>query len=776
MKISCNLLKKHIKKSDSIDFLKIWDIFTIRTAEVERIELKGEDLKDVVVGEILECENHPTKDNYHILKVDNGQKIVDILCGAPNVRKGLKVAIVKPGGMVSGFTIEPKKIAGVLSEGMLCSEKELGIGDNHDEILELEENLIVGKDICEYLPIKDIVVEIDNKSLTHRPDLWGHYGIAREIAAITNCELLPLSLFEEASGKEKLDITIKDSKLCLRYIGIKIENIANNKTPIEMKTILHYAGMRSISLLVDLTNYVMIELGQPMHAFDARKVKSIEIGLANNNDRFITLDGKERILTDKDLMIKKNDEYFGIAGVMGGLDSEILPDTSTIILESANFEAFTIRKTAIRLGLRTEASSRYEKTLDPNLAELAAKRFIYLLKEIDSDIVIASKLTDIYPDKKSELKIKLTKTKLNKNINNNLSDQEIISILTNLGFDVKNLKEYFEVKVPTWRSSKDVTIEEDLIEEIARMYGYENFNKEPMNLKMDFTENKTTYEEYYNLKRYLATKYNMHEVHSYLWYKTSFLNKIGIVKDNVRLFGKNEDNVLRDDMGLSLIEIATNNLKNYEDVKVFELGTIIKNNTNCERLTFVIGSSAETIINDYELGKKVISNLILTFKNLKVEFKITEEIADYYKKGMAAVVNDKIIGAIKILDNVYTSKLIKKKILIVGEIYLEDFNRLDKIINLYEEVSRFPMVALDYTIIDTLGCKYMMLKDIVDGFKSPLINNYKFIDKYVAANESRYTIRFNLVSYDKTLEEAEINDFKEQFIKYIEDNKLKIVQ
>lgn len=776
MKISCNLLKKHIKKSDSIDFLKIWDIFTIRTAEVERIELKGEDLKDVVVGEILECENHPTKDNYHILKVDNGQKIVDILCGAPNVRKGLKVAIVKPGGMVSGFTIEPKKIAGVLSEGMLCSEKELGIGDNHDEILELEENLIVGKDICEYLPIKDIVVEIDNKSLTHRPDLWGHYGIAREIAAITNCELLPLSLFEEASGKEKLDITIKDSKLCLRYIGIKIENIANNKTPIEMKTILHYVGMRSISLLVDLTNYVMIELGQPMHAFDARKVKSIEIGLANNNDRFITLDGKERILTDKDLMIKKNDEYFGIAGVMGGLDSEILPDTSTIILESANFEAFTIRKTAIRLGLRTEASSRYEKTLDPNLAELAAKRFIYLLKEIDSDIVIASKLTDIYPDKKSELKIKLTKTKLNKNINNNLSDQEIISILTNLGFDVKNLKEYFEVKVPTWRSSKDVTIEEDLIEEIARMYGYENFNKEPMNLKMDFTENKTTYEEYYNLKRYLATKYNMHEVHSYLWYKTSFLNKIGIVKDNVRLFGKNEDNVLRDDMGLSLIEIATNNLKNYEDVKVFELGTIIKNNTNCERLTFVIGSSAETIINDYELGKKVISNLILTFKNLKVEFKITEEIADYYKKGMAAVVNDKIIGAIKILDNVYTSKLIKKKILIVGEIYLEDFNRLDKIINLYEEVSRFPMVALDYTIIDTLGCKYMMLKDIVDGFKSPLINNYKFIDKYVAANESRYTIRFNLVSYDKTLEEAEINDFKEQFIKYIEDNKLKIVQ
>jgi len=297
-----------------------------------------------------------------------------------------------------------------------------------------------------------------------------------------------------------------------------------------------------------------------------------------------------------------------------------------------------------------------------------------------------------------------------------------------------------------------------------------------MNLKMDFIEHKTTYEEYYNLKRYLATKYNMHEVHSYLWYKTGFLNKIGIVKDNVKLLGKSEDNVLRDDLGLSLIEVVTNNLKNYEDIKVFELGTIIKNNTNYERLTFVISSSAETIINDYELGKNIIYNLILTFKNLKAEFKITKKIEDYYKKGMAAVANDKIIGMIKILDNIYISKLIKKKTLIVGEIYLEEFNKLDKATNLYEEVSRFPMVALDYTIIDTLGCKYMMLKDIIDGFKSPLISNYKFIDKYTTDNESRYTIRFNLVSYDKTLEETEINDFKDQFIKYIEDNKLKIVQ
>ncbi|HOP65580.1 MAG TPA: phenylalanine--tRNA ligase subunit beta, partial [Bacilli bacterium] len=206
MKISCNVLKKYIKNSEKIDFYKIWDTFTIRTAEVEGVEVKGEDVKNVVVGEIVECNPHPKKEKYHILKVDNGEKIVDILCGAPNVKKGLKTPIVKVGGMVCGITIEPKEIAGVMSYGMLCSGKELGISDDQSGILELPDNYIVGKNINEYIPIKDIVVEIDNKSLTNRPDLWGHYGIAREIAAITGHELLDLPVLEPPKEGKKLDI------------------------------------------------------------------------------------------------------------------------------------------------------------------------------------------------------------------------------------------------------------------------------------------------------------------------------------------------------------------------------------------------------------------------------------------------------------------------------------------------------------------------------------------------------------------------------------------
>lgn len=361
MKISCNILKKHIKNSEDIDFLKIWDKFTIRTAEVEGVEVKGKDIDGVVTAKILEVADHPKSTKLHILKVDDGKEIKQIVCGAPNVKVGLISALIEVGGHLGDIEIGVRPLVGVDSYGMMCSAKELGISDDHTGIIELPEDTPIGINIKELMPIDDIIVEIDNKSLTHRPDLWGHYGIAREIAAITNHELLPLDLYTENPNVKDLDIKINNPELCYRYIGTKMENITNNVTPLWMQVFLYYAGMRSINLLVDLTNYIMLELGQPMHAFDARVVKNIEVGLANNGDKYTTLDGTERNLTNEDLMIKNGGKYFAIAGVMGGLDSEIVNDTTSIVLESATFNAYTVRKTALSIGLRTEASARYEK-------------------------------------------------------------------------------------------------------------------------------------------------------------------------------------------------------------------------------------------------------------------------------------------------------------------------------------------------------------------------------------------------------------------------------
>ena len=388
MKISCNRIKTYIKNSEKIDFIKIWDLFTIRSAEVEGIELKGNDIDGVIIGEILTCEKHPKSDKLHILTVDIGKEKLQIVCGASNVRVGLKVALVQIGGHLGEVTIGKRPILGVESHGMCCSAVELGIGDDSSGILELPNDAIVGTELKKYLPIDDIIVEIDNKSLTNRPDMWGHYGIAREIAAISGYELLPLPTKDIPNDKEDLSIKIK-SKLCNRYTGLRIENITQKKSPLHMQIFLYYVGMRSISLLVDLTNYIMLEIGQPLHAFDADIVKSIEVDSSKNIDEFTTLDNEKRKLSKDTLIIKSGKECFAIAGIMGGLESEILDGTNRIFLESANFDATSIRKSATELGIRTESSTRYEKSLDPNMTIIGIKRYAYLLENIDSKAVLS---------------------------------------------------------------------------------------------------------------------------------------------------------------------------------------------------------------------------------------------------------------------------------------------------------------------------------------------------------------------------------------------------
>lgn len=605
MLISCNKLKSHIKNPEDIDWLNIWETFTIRTAEVEKVEVKGNTFDNVVVAEIKECEEHPDSDHMHVLKVDCGEKeLIQVVCGAPNVRVGLKTAFVKVGGHIDGVEIKARPLRGILSNGMCCSGRELGISDNHDGIMELPSDWVVGTDIKKYLPVEDIIVEIDNKSLTNRPDLWGHYGIAREICAITNHDLLSLDILEIANDKEDLDIVIKDNNLCYRYTGLKIENIKNNKTPLDMQIFLYYAGMRSISLLVDLTNYLMLELGQPMHAFDARVVKNIEVGLANDKDTYTTLDGVTRTLTNEMLMIKNGDKYFGIAGVMGGLDSEILSDTTSVFLESACFNAGSIRRCALNLGLRTEASARYEKSLDPNMTDLAIKRLAYLLKEQNPDMVITSNLTDIYPNPLKEEKIILDKKTLSIYMGRTLEDETVRNILDKLGFKVEIEENYYDVCVPTFRATKDIKIKEDLIEEIARIYGLENFEPKPLKLDLTITEHETIYNEEYEVKRLLATKFDMHEVHSYVWYDTDLLKELNIEKKNVKLLGKDTNNILRDDLSLSLMNIVKENFKNYSGFKIFEIGTIIENNMNKRVLNIILTDVEKNLEKGYIEAKK----------------------------------------------------------------------------------------------------------------------------------------------------------------------------
>lgn len=775
MLISCNRLKKYLKDSETIDWLKTWDLFTIRTAEVEDVKEVGKQIDNVVVAEIKKCEEHPDSDHMHVLQVDCGEKdLVQVVCGAPNVRVGLKTAFIKVGGHIDGFEITARPLRGIVSNGMCCSKKELGIGDDHSGIIELPKNAPIGMDIKEYLPIEDIIVEIDNKSLTNRPDLWGHYGIAREVAAITNHELLPLGTLDVPNDKKDLDIKITDPTLCYRYCGLKIGNIKNNETPLDMQIFLYYAGMRSISLLVDLTNYVMLELGQPMHAFDSRVVKKIEVGKAKDNDTYKTLDGIERKLTKDMLMIKNDDKYFGVAGVMGGLDSEILDDTDSIFLESATFNAGSIRKTAVALGLRTEASARYEKSLDPNLAIIASKRFAKLLKDQNPDMTLESNLTDIYPKKLEPITINLKKSTLKKYMGDSLTDTLVKELLEKIEFKVTVKDDYYEVDVPTFRHSKDINIEQDLIEELARLYGLENFTPKALKLDLISTELENVFSQEYNVKKLLAEKYDMNEVNSYIWYDSTILKELNIEKDGVKLLGKTENNILRDDLSFSLLNIVKLNFKNFSSFKIFEIGTIIKNNENKRVLSIILADDEKNLEKIYTEAKNIVYYIYNNQKNAIVDFTNNEEVKDYYEKTLSKNINleNEITGTINVLKKSITNKIAKKKSIICIDIDFDKWVNVNYNKILAKDISKYPVVTLDYTVILNKGEKYNALKEVLENFKSNLIKKLELVSIY----DNKYTIRYTVGSNTKTLEQTDLQKFKERFISHIKDNNLSIVE
>lgn len=776
MLISCNRLKKYIKNSEDIDFKTIWDTFTMKTAEVEAVKEKGMDLKDVVTVQIVSCEKHPDSKKLSLLKVSDGTQEYEIVCGAPNVRVGLIGVLVKEGGMVGGISITARNLAGYVSHGMMCAMDELGIGEDHEGILELPSDTPLGVDFCDYYPVRDIIVEIDNKSLTNRPDLWGHYGIAREIAAITHHELLPLELYDVQNDLKDLDITVSEPSLCRRYCGIQVENLNHNTTPLEMQIFLNYTGMRSINLFVDLTNYLMLELGQPMHAFDARVVKNIDVRLAKDGDRYTTLDGVERTLTHETLMISNGEKYFGIAGVMGGLDSEILPDTNSIFLESANFHAGSIRKTAVSLGLRTEASARYEKSLDPNLCDISLRRLLFLLQKENPEMRISSNLTDLYKDVLKEKKISLKKETLKRYTAIDISEQQVQDILESLGFQVEVFEDAYEVTVPTYRATKDISNDADLIEEIVRMYGYDQMQELPLEVEATARVHEQVWDEEYQVKHYLATKWNLHEVHSYLWYETDLLNKLGIIKDGIRLLAPYKNNLLRDDLSLSLLPMIRNNLKNQNQAFVFELGTIFENNKNKRVLSILLAQDETLVSETYYRAKKIVSSLFKSLKHDTVVYK-SGQAEEYYEtsKVLDVYVGSTFMGQMKLFGSNAMRYVGKKKCVVAVDIDFDQYVAYKKQPILFEEISKYPVVTLDYTILTNKEMKYCDLNKILTQFHHEMIQNCSFIDCYEDAQNKKYTIRYIVGNKTRTLESEELEVFKNQFISYIKEKGLEII-
>jgi len=782
MLVSMNWIQDFVDLS-GFDIEELIRRFTLSTAEVEEIYYIGKDTYGIVVGEILEIKDHPNSKSLHLLKINDGSSIRDCVCGAPNVKVGMKTPFACVGGKVQGNEIDEAIVAGFKSEGMCCSEAELGISDDNSGLMEIIDHVEVGTDFKELYNVDDILFEVDNKSLTNRPDLWGHYGIAREFSVLVERELKIPELYNLDKYKElsDLDIIIENTDLVYRYTGIKINNINARITPVNMRIRLFYCGMRTINLLTDLTNYVMLELGQPMHAFDSRYVDKIIVKRFSEPIKFTTLDDIQRDITEKMLMICNNDKPVAIAGVMGGVDSEIADDTDSLVLESANFDGVSVRKTSTKLGLRTDASMRYEKILDPELTKIASERFVKLLHDIDSGIEISSSLTDIYVKKYEKIQLKFNKSYVDRYTGIEITNEIILKTLRSLGFGVELNDDIFKVSVPTWRATKDVIIKADIIEEITRIYGYDNFQiKSCKSILYPVRKEYSKTIDYY-VKELLVEKFNLNEVHSYIWCDRKKYKKLGIeVKDNVSLINSlaSDNDVIRSSIIPNLLCMINENKAFDSEYGIFEIGKVVdgkKDNgecNECKKLGMIIFSKDKSEKDLFFHMRDLVLTLSENALHEKFEFINEGNVIHNWqhpKNTISLYWKNKNIGFFSVLHPFNQQIIDKKSSIIVCEIDMNSIENEKPRDMVYEEISKYPSIDIDLSVLVDDDRTFKEIQDLCYRIECPFLKKISVIDVYDNGQKS-ITFRQYFSSNERTLRMEEIQTYVDKLIILLADN------
>jgi phenylalanyl-tRNA synthetase beta chain len=799
MYISLNWLKDFVKIPAKLEAADIAKELTDHTVEVEGFINQAEQFNNIVVGKVLEVTKHPNADRLRLAVVDVKKKKLHIVCGAPNLAEGQLVPVALIGAiMPNGLEIKESEIRGEKSYGMICAEDELGIGKNHEGILVLDEKAKIGEPFAKYLKADDIVLEVDNKSLSNRPDLLSHYGIARELGVLFDLALKPYkkltdNKFEFLDDKtSKLEVKIDDKEACPRYMAVKVEGIEVKESPTWLKERLIAVNQNPINNIVDLTNYVMFECGQPMHAFDAAKVEKINVRHAHKEEILETLDEKERNLNGEDIIISDGKNALAIAGIMGGKDSGISNETKIIIVESANFKASVVRKTSQRLGLRTESSTRFEKSLDPDLTKSALFRFLNLLAETCPNMKIDSGLVDINSAETIAKSVELDFNWLTNKIGQEIPKDRVIKILKNLGFIVTNdQSDILNVVIPSWRATKDVSIKEDLAEEVLRIYGYDNIiSRLPVeDLRLPEVNQERLLER--KIKNILALKYSLDEVYNY-----SFVGEDQLKKLNIDFF-----NYLRITNPLSEIHtmprqslvsglvgnIKTNQAK-ADSLGFFEFGNVFFNAPGSlkkeadidgtipyqeKHLGLVLASAEENLFGRL---KGLINNLLqnLLGYDKETEFSALSAIPGWADKNLSAkiIIFGREIGIVAIVDKEAINNINIKKITAIAEI---NFSALAGLVissttTNFKELAKYPVVVRDLAFVINEKILYNEVKKELIKF-NPLIRDVELFDVYVgnklAGDEKSLAWHISFQSEERTLTAEEVDSIIKDLIKHL---------
>ncbi|UII75635.1 phenylalanine--tRNA ligase subunit beta [Flagellimonas sp. HMM57] len=786
MKISYNWLKQFLEID--WDSHKTGELLTDLGLEVEGISnfesVKG-GLQGIVVGKVLTCEKHPNADRLKLTTVDIGEASpLQIVCGAPNVDAGQKVPVATIGTTLytkdgEAWKIKKGKIRGKESQGMICAEDELGLGEGHDGIMVLSDILEPGTPCSDVFEIEnDEVFEI---GLTpNRADAMSHFGVARDIkAGLEQLEIQKqlvtpsTSNFSIDNRSLKIDVEVENSELAPRYCGVTISNIIVQDSPDWLKNRLKAIGLSPINNIVDITNYVLHELGQPLHAFDATKIKGgkIVVKTLPKGTKFKTLDEVERELHEDDLMICDSEKPMCIAGVFGGIHSGVTEYTTSIFLESAYFDAVSIRKTAKRHGLNTDASFRFERGIDINNTEYALKRAALLIKEIAGGD-ISSEVVDLYPKKPNERQVFLTFDKINSLIGQEIPRDSIKSILSSLEIKVNNVTESgLGLTIPSYRV--DVEREVDVIEEILRVYGYNNIDyKEKLNASI---ANSSKYENYrvQNVVGNLLAAQGFYEIMT-----NSLVAANGNVSENdngaVRMINplSTDLSVLRTSMLFSGLQtVSYNNNRQKTDLKLFEFGKtyhkIGKDNKEKQHLSIFI-SGNKTDINWTSNSKKTdfffLKGTIETILDrLGLKEVVTEPYTDaIFAEGLSCTKNGKRIGTYGLVN-----KTILKQFDIKHDVFFADFewDTIMECLNgqnvIFKEIPKFPEVSRDFALQLDESITYRQVYDLAWATEKSLLKKVNLFDVYKGDNlpegKKSYAVSFTLLDEKKTLTDKQID-------------------
>lgn len=793
MKISNNWLKQFI--TTDLKTEKIGEYLTDIGLEVEGIEkyesVKGS-LEGIVVGKVLTCEQHPNADKLKKTTVDVGHgKILNIVCGAPNVAAGQIVPVAVVGTVIyngnESFTIQKAKIRGEYSEGMICAEDELGLSNDHGGIMVLDETYKLGDPLANYFDLAhDEVYEI---GLTpNRTDAMSHYGVARDLHAfLINNQLK--SEFEKITsqplnieGTTDFQLEVQDAEICPRYIGAVIENIQVADSPDWLKNRIKAIGLSPINNIVDITNYILHGLGQPLHAFDADKIegRKVKVGVAPQGTLFTTLDGVERTLNGTEIMIKDgNDKPMCIAGVFGGKDSGVSANTKSIFLESAYFNPVAVRKGAKLHGLNTDASFRFERGVDPNNVRTAITYAISLIEEISGG-KLAGQLLEFYPKKIENQYVILRFSKVEQILGTKIHREKIKEILKSLEIEVLNeIQNGLEISIPPYRA--DITREIDVIEEILRIYGY---NKIDAPQKISFTPVKLSFDDQDALENFWARSLQSNGFNEVM------NNSLTSVKDEsnaVKLLNPLSGDLafMRTSLAEGLLQNADYNIKRKNpDLKFFELGKIYHK------------------IDSKYLERKQLA-LLVTGRNVPENWLQPKSATDfYYLKSYVKVLLDKLqldIDEKPLIDGRFSDALeltadgktvarlgkISKELLkdadidqdcFYAEIELENCQKLRSTENLkFVDIPKFNKIRRDLALLIDKDVSYDELYQSARKNRSKFLKNISLFDVYEGKNlpegKKSYAMSFELLNEEKTLEEKDIsevmntliNNFKKEF-------------